>query len=143
MPSHQARTQASYEILIRILQTAHAISSSHNLGKLLSLLENTGTFELDAKRSLLIIIGKLRRYVSITDWLLHYARRLEVFKAIQVEIIDLCPPLPNAFKEDVCSSTGILGQYLQNLQTTAVRGLERKLGKTLSALQRALKDRIN
>ncbi|KAI9862668.1 MAG: hypothetical protein M1813_004164 [Trichoglossum hirsutum] len=125
MPSHQARTQASHEILIRILQTAHAISSSHNLGKLLSLLENTGTFEPDAKRSLLIIIGKLRRY------------------AIQVEIIDLCPPLPNAFKEDVCSSTGILGQYLQNLQTTAVRGLERKLGKTLSALQRALKDRIN
>ena len=80
------------EILRKLVQVAHSLTSLHDIRTHLSSIPNSGTFGPEAKASLPEIIGKLGRYYASCSFLIAAARKLPIFRRIHVESIRL--PVP-------------------------------------------------
>ncbi|KAI9768094.1 MAG: hypothetical protein M1840_005128 [Geoglossum simile] len=129
MEGDLARSPASHDRLACILETAHEISSSHDLTALMTSLPNTGKLGPDLKKFLPGLVQKLGRYIIATRRLLRYARKIRSFRAIQVETIRIDPLVPRPIRGDVdvSQSTSTTDRYLGTPRTTAQ--LRKRLGE--------------
>jgi OTT_1508-like deaminase len=137
MEGDVARSPASNDCLVCILETAHEISSSHDLTTLITALPNTGKLGPDLKKSLPALIQKLGHYIVATRRLLRYARKIQSFGIIQVETIKIDPLVPRPIRDglSVPQPANISNRYLGNPGTA--KQLRKRFGE-LSSLQSAL-----